>query len=113
MPDVETRIRKISNLKSQSDLELVIKEYFELKNQNGINNKRLAELQTLVYEFMNREKVERVFGENGYLTKTIQERFVYDMEKTKAILEELGRWNEVAKKKQFSTLKATKKKPGS
>jgi len=94
----------------KNEIEKIIKEYFELKNQNTQNNKRLAELQASVYEFMNQENIERVFGENGYLTKTLQERFVYDMDKIKQILDELGRWNEVVSKKQFSTLKASKKK---
>lgn len=99
-----------SKIKSQNDLEPIIKEYFELKAQNGKNSKRLEELGALVCGFMNSEGVERVFGDSGYLTKTLQERFVYDMDKIKQILSELGRWNEVVKKKQFSTLKVTKKK---
>ncbi len=101
---------QISNLKSQKDLEPIIKEYFELRGQNNKNNKRLAELQGLVYEFMNQENIERVFGESGYLTKTLQERLVYDMEKIKQILEKINKWDEVATKKTFTTLKASKKK---
>lgn len=103
---------QISNIKSQKEIKEIIKEYFELKNQNQQNNKRLAELQTFVYEFMNSEDMERVFGETGYLTKTLQERLVYDMDKIKKILEEIGRWNEVVSKKQFPILKASKKKAG-
>ncbi len=101
---------KNKEVKTQKDIEQAIKEYFELKGQNTKNNKRLAQLQGLVYEFMNQEGVERVFGENGYLTKTMQERFVYDMEKIKKFLEEIGKWNEVITKKQFIALKASKKK---
>jgi hypothetical protein len=98
--------------KSQKEIKEIIKEYFELKEQNSKNSKRLVELGALVYEFMNQEGVERVFGENGYLTRVLQERLAYDMIKIKQILEELGCWTEVVKKKQFFTLKATKKKPG-
>jgi putative RecB family exonuclease len=93
-------------------IENIIKEYFELKEQSTKNSKRLAELGGLVYGFMNSEGVERVFGESGYLTKTLGERFVYDMDKIKKILEEIGRWDEVSQKKQFLSLKATKKKAG-
>jgi hypothetical protein len=103
---------QISNLKSQNELEKTIKEYFELKSQNQQNNRRISALQAQICEFMNREGVDRVFGENGYLTRVLQERLAYDMAKIKRILEELGRWNEVVKKKQFTVLKATKKKPG-
>lgn len=99
--------------KTQNDIELIIKEYFDLKGQNIKNNKRLTELQGIVYEFMNQENVERIFGENGYLTKVLQERLVCDMEKVKKILEEIGKWNEVAKKKQYFSLKAFRQKRGS
>ena len=88
----------------------LIEEYFELKNGNQQNNKRLKEIQADVYQFMEKEGVERVFGENGYLTKSLQERTGYDMPKIKKILEELGKWDEVVTKKQFTTLKASKKK---
>jgi len=101
---------QFSKLQSQAEIENIIKEYFELKNQNQKNNKRLTELQALVYGFMTQEGVERVFGENGYLTRILQERLVYDMKKIKEILEEIGKWNEVVTKKQILGLKASKKK---
>ncbi len=105
---------KSEKVKVDNDqIEKIIKEYFDLKEQNGKNSKRLNELGTLVYGFMNQEGVERVFGSNGYLTKTLQERLIYDMDKIKKILEEMGRWNEVIKKKQFSILKASRHKRGS
>jgi putative RecB family exonuclease len=94
----------------QNEIEEIIREYFDLKEQNNKNNQRLKELQISIYEFMSSEGVERVFGENGYLTKTLQERLIYDMNKIEQILVDLGRWNEVVKKKQFSILKASKKK---
>ncbi|PIQ69502.1 MAG: hypothetical protein COY22_02580 [Candidatus Tagabacteria bacterium CG_4_10_14_0_2_um_filter_40_13] len=103
---------KAKEIPGQKEIEKIIKEYFDLKSQNQKNSKRLTELQSSIYEFMAHENVERVFGENCYLTKTLQERFIYDMKKIKEILEEIGKWDEVAKKKQFSILKATKKKPG-
>ncbi len=104
---------KSEKVKVDNDqIEKIIKEYCELKEQNGKNSKRLVELGALVYGFMNSEGVERVFGSNGYLTKTLQERLIYDMDKIKQILSELGRWNEVVKKKQFLSLKTTKKKAG-
>lgn len=96
---------------SKEEIEAAIKEYFELKSQNQQNNRRISVLQAQICDFMNQQGVDRVFGENGYLTRVLQERLSYDMAKIKQILEELGRWNEVVKKKQFTALKATKKKP--
>lgn len=97
-------------IKGQEELDKAIKEYFDLKNDSEKNSKRLSELKVLIGNFMEEQKVERVFGEEGYLTKTIQERFVYDMKKIKEILEEIGKWNEVATKKQYTTLTASRKR---
>ncbi len=88
----------------------LINEYFELKTQTTQNNRRISEINAQISEFMAKEGLDRVFGENGYLTQILQERTVYDMPKIKQILEGLNRWNEVVKKKQFSSLKATRKK---
>jgi putative RecB family exonuclease len=98
------------NPKSETEMQEIIKEYFDLKNNNQQNSKRLSELQILIYGFMQEQKVERVFGESGYLTRKMQERFIYDMKKIKEILEELGKWNEVVSKKQYQVLSASKKK---
>ena len=55
----------------------------------------MDELKTFVYGFMDEQKVERVFGEEGYLTRTIREKNVYDLEKVKDILKPIGKWDEV------------------
>ena len=44
---------------------------------------------------MDDQKVERVFGEEGYLTRTIKEKNVYDLEKIKDILKPVGKWDEI------------------
>lgn len=84
-----------SNLKSQKEVEEIVKEYFRLKNQNSKNDDRLDELKTFVYGFMDEQKVERVFGEEGYLTRTIREKNVYDLEKIKEILKPIGKWEDI------------------
>ena len=38
---------------------------------------------------------DRVFGEDGYLARSIQKRFSYDLEKVRAALEPLGKWDDV------------------
>ncbi len=104
---------QISNLKSQKEIEKDISEYFELKNENKKNNKKIAEIQANVYNFMNEEKVERVFGQDGYLTRTVQERASFDTKEMKKILDELGKWDEekFVKKIKVTSLKASGKKP--
>ena len=82
-------------IKNQDELNRIIGEYFRLKNQNSQNDDRLDELKTFVYGFMDDQKVERVFGEEGYLTRTIKEKNIYDLEKIKEILESIGKWKEI------------------
>ncbi len=73
----------------------IIKEYFELKKKNEENNGRIDELKSIIYDFMDNQKIERVFGNEGYLTRKIQERFSYDLEKIREILEPIGKWKDI------------------
>ena len=82
-------------IKNQEELNRIIGEYFRLKDQNSQNSDRLDELKTFVYGFMDDQKVERVFGEEGYLTRTIKEKNVYDLEKIKDVLKPFGKWDEI------------------
>jgi CRISPR/Cas system-associated exonuclease Cas4 (RecB family) len=87
----------------------IVQEYFELKQQNEKNDERLDELKAIVYGFMDDQKIDRVFGAEGYLTRKTQERTSYDMEKIKEILKE--KIADFIIKKQIITLTASKKKP--
>ncbi|MEW5907663.1 MAG: PD-(D/E)XK nuclease family protein [Patescibacteria group bacterium] len=73
----------------------IVKEYFDLKSQNEQNNERLDELKAIIFGFMDDQKIDRVFGSEGYLTRKTQERFSYDLEKIKEILTPLGKWEEI------------------
>ncbi|MBU4224013.1 PD-(D/E)XK nuclease family protein [Patescibacteria group bacterium] len=84
-----------NKIKNQDELNSAIKEYFELKDKNQSNNERLDELKTVIYGFMDENKVERVFGGDGYLTRKIQERYSYDLEKIREVLEPIGKWEEI------------------
>ncbi len=98
----------------ENEVKNLIKEYFELKDINSQNNKRIKAISGSVYDFMDQEGVERVFGENGYLTRTSQQRTSFNNPEMKKALETLGKWDEAKfiKKTKFSSLKASKKKPG-
>lgn len=84
-----------SKIKNQNEIKEIIREYFQLKDDNNKNNDRLDELKTLVYGFMDEQKVERVFGDGGYLTRTVKEKNAYDMEKLEPILEKAGVWKDI------------------
>ncbi|MFH1461042.1 MAG: PD-(D/E)XK nuclease family protein [Patescibacteria group bacterium] len=73
----------------------VVSEFFTIKEKQGQDNKRLIELKDLINQYCDKNKIERVFGERGYLTRLPQQRFSYDFKKVREILEPLGRWNEI------------------
>lgn len=84
-----------ANLKTQTELDAAIKEYFEVLKENKASDTRLAELKEKIKEFMEREGFDRVFGEEGYIARSLQKRFAYDFNKIRAILEPLGKWEEI------------------
>jgi len=94
----------------ENQTKTLIEEYFTLKDQNSQNNRRIREINAQIGDFMDHAGIDRVFGENGYITRILQERASYNMVKIKEILEDLGKWDEVFKKKKFTVFKASKKK---
>ena len=86
-----------SKRKAQDGIEEVIKEYFGLKEDEQKNKKRLAELQAVIHRYLDQENLERIFGESGYITRTVKSLPYYDLEQAREILGPLGRWNELLK----------------
>ena len=72
-----------------------IAEYMGIKESDDKNDKRLKELRGIILSYMESKKIERVFGGDGYITKTILERTSYDIEKLKPIFEKLGLWEKI------------------
>jgi putative RecB family exonuclease len=79
------------------EINRAINEYIELKSAMKLTDDRLDKLQGLITRYMDQEEVERVFGENGVIQKTVRTSIQYDAERLMSILEPLGRWKEVAK----------------
>lgn len=130
--------KELSPAPNEEELASAIAEFFEIKTTDDINKKRAAKLREDILSYMDKENVDRVFGQNGYITRNTQYRFSYDIEKVKPILENCGLWNEILEpdekkidkilgkvtpetqdeilaaraKKSFVVLKPTKKKGG-
>jgi putative RecB family exonuclease len=84
----------------------VVDEYFELKEQNSQNNKKLSELKELVERYLDKEKLGRVFGKDGYITRLTQVRHSYDLDKlTKDELEKIKK-DDI----EYTVLKTTRKR---
>jgi putative RecB family exonuclease len=79
----------------------VVDEYFQLKDQSAQNTKRLNELKDIIENYLDKQELERVFGDSGYITRLTQTRFDYDKEKLKQL---------PYSEKKYKILKASKKK---
>ena len=72
-----------------------IKEYFEIKERNKTDSKKIAELQEIINQYCDENKIERIFADIGYITRANQERYKYDEKKIKEILKPLGKWETI------------------
>jgi hypothetical protein len=74
-----------------------ISEYIELKSAINITKDRLEKIQEEIIKYMDQEGVDRVFGENGLIAKTLRKTYKYDDKKIREILEPLDKWEGVLK----------------
>ncbi len=79
---------------SDEEVAAAICEYFSIKKSEDENDKRLKELRGKILSYMESQNLGRLFGGEGYITKTIQERVSFDIERVRPILEKLGVWND-------------------
>lgn len=95
--------------KSVNDEQIkeIVNEFFALKENNGKNNKRLSELKELIEKYLDREKIERIFSDVGYITRLTQVRYNYDINKIREVLGSLDKWRI---EKKYTLLKASIKK---
>jgi hypothetical protein len=86
-------VRKIDT----EEVSKAIQEYIENKSQITSLKLKLMELEKKVSEYMDQEGVERVFGENGVIARTLRKTYKYDEKKIREILEPLDKWEDVLK----------------
>ncbi|MBU2028710.1 PD-(D/E)XK nuclease family protein [Patescibacteria group bacterium] len=90
------KFKELRKIDSQA-VEQSIAEYIELKSAISITKDRLEKIQAEILQYMDQEGVERVFGENGLIAKTLRKTYKYDEKKIKEILEPLDKWEDVLK----------------
>lgn len=74
-----------------------ISEYIQLKSAMTITKSRLVKLQENILNYMDQEGVERVFGPEGVIAKTLRKTYKYDDKKLKEILAPLDHWEDILK----------------
>jgi len=79
----------------EEQIKILVKEYFEIKDRQKKDNQRILELKHLINQYCDKHGLERIFSEEGYLTRLSQQKFTYDFNKVKEILEPLGKWEDV------------------
>ena len=86
-----------------------VNEYLQLKSQNKKNTERMTEIQGILNHYLDNQELARVFGDEGYVTRTLEKRYEYDYERIRPVLEKIGKWDAVlaADDKKFKEILKT------
>ena len=79
----------------EAKIKEIIAEYFKLKDESKDNSSRLKELQALMSDYMRQKDVLRLFGDEGYVAKSVKILKKYDLSKIEPILRACGKWDEI------------------
>ncbi|HRY82156.1 MAG TPA: PD-(D/E)XK nuclease family protein [Candidatus Moranbacteria bacterium] len=79
------------------EVNSAISEYIDLKSAMNITKDRLGKLQENILNYMDQEGVERVFGPQGVIAKTLRKTYKYDEKKLREVLEPLNHWEDILK----------------
>jgi RecB family exonuclease len=80
---------------NEINIEEKIDEYFKLREEEEKIEGKLKELKNLIEVYSHQQGLERVFGNNGYFNQEVTNKISFDKNKLKAILEPLGKWEEI------------------
>ncbi|NTV44170.1 MAG: PD-(D/E)XK nuclease family protein [Candidatus Yonathbacteria bacterium] len=80
---------------NEDELKHALSDFFAIKDLEDAQKKRVAALKDVINRYMDAQGFERVFSDEGYVTRSAQERVTYDMAKAEPILRAAGVWNEV------------------
>jgi RecB family exonuclease len=98
---------------NDQDIKKLLNEYISLDDEIGQKEKRLAEMKGTFSLFMDQSQMERLFSEDGYITRKLIQRFKYDPDLLRQILEPLGKWQEILKVDDAKLKKVAKEVPAS
>lgn len=96
---------------NDQDVKALINEYAALKNEVEEKDKKLGEIKNNLSKFMDQEGLESLFGDDGYLSRSVIQRFKYDADLLRQILEPLGRWSDILKVDDAKLKKVAKELP--
>ncbi len=82
---------------NDQDIKALIDDYANIKKESEERDKKLNEIKNTLVKFMDQQGLESLFGDDGYITRSLIQRFKYDAESLQQILEPLGRWQDILK----------------
>jgi len=89
------KYKKSTAAPKENELQAIISEFFSIKDQERNNAKKIKDLRKCIESYYDSEGLERVFGQEGHISRVLQKRFRYDLNTVKEILEPLGLWESV------------------
>ena len=96
---------------NEVDIEKKIDEFFELQQQKKEIEQKLRDLRSLIDVYASQRGLKRVFGKNGYFTKSVSNKISYNWEEVKKILQPLGKWEKVLEINQRKLQRILKELP--
>jgi putative RecB family exonuclease len=88
---------KFRDKKEKIEIEKIIDEYISLKDEVKSKSDRIGELQGILSGYMDTEKIDQVFSDAGRILRTLRKTWKYDSARLRAVLEPLGKWEDVLK----------------
>lgn len=82
---------------NDQDVKALLNEYLSLSDDATQKEKRLAQIKENLGKFMDQQGFERLFSDGGYISRKTIQRFKYDLDLLKEILEAVGKWHDVLK----------------
>ena len=89
----------------------VMKEYFLLRDEKREIEKKLKGLGELLTRYLAQENIERIFSDEGIIAKRTLEKYAYDLEVIRGILEPLGKWQDILKADEIRLRRIMKEIP--
>ncbi|MBI3458846.1 hypothetical protein HY061_01120 [Candidatus Azambacteria bacterium] len=73
----------------------LITEFFKIGTEKTAINTQINKIKQTIINYMETEKLGRVFGEAGYLSKSIKKNFDYDLIRLESELKANKLWDQV------------------
>lgn len=80
---------------NNEDVEQIISELFIIEEKQKENKTRIAELKEKINLFCDANDLDRIFSETGFVTRVTQQRYEFDAEALKNLLQPIGKWSTI------------------